>query len=50
MPGGDVPAPGERLVQADLGRTLQFLCDEERAAGGDRLAGLAAVRHAFYRG
>ena len=50
MPGGAVPAPGERLVQADLGRALQFLCDEERAAGGDRMAGLAAVRHAFYRG
>ncbi len=50
MPGGAVPAPGERLVQADLGRTLQFLCDEERAAGDDRLAGLAAVRRAFYRG
>ena len=50
MPGGAVPAPGERLVQADLGRTLQFLCDEERAAGGDRMAGLAAVRRAFYRG
>ena len=50
MPGGQVPAPGERLVQADLGRTLQFLCDEERAAGGDRMAGLAAVRHAFYQG
>ena len=50
MPGGAVPAPGERLVQADLGRTLQFLCDEERAAGGDRMTGLAAVRRAFYRG
>ena len=50
MPGGEVPAPGERLVQADLGRTLQFLCDEERAAGDDRMAGLAAVRRAFYRG
>ena len=50
MPGGEVPAPGDRLVQADLGRTLQFLCDEERAAGGDRMAGLAAVRRAFYRG
>ena len=50
MPGGAVPAPGERLVQADLGRALQFLCDEERAAGGDRMAGLAAVRNAFYRG
>ena len=50
MPGGDVPAPGDRLVQADLGRVLQFLCDEERAAGDDRMAGLAAVRRAFYRG
>ena len=50
MPGGQVPAPGERLVQPDLGRTLQFLCDEERAAGDDRRAGLAAVRRAFYRG
>ena len=50
MPGGAVPAPGERLVQADLGRTLQFLCDEERAAGVDRMAGLAAVRRAFYQG
>ena len=50
MPGGEVPAPGGRLVQADLGRTLQFLCDEERAAGDDRMAGLAAVRRAFYRG
>ena len=50
MPNGEVPAPGERLVQADLGRVLQFLCDEERAAGDDRMAGLAAVRRAFYRG
>ena len=50
MPGGEAPAPGDRLVQSDLGRTLQFLCDEERAAGDDRMAGLAAVRHAFYRG
>ena len=50
MPGGEVPAPGERLVQPDLGRVLQFLCDEERAAGDDRMAGLAAVRRAFYRG
>ena len=50
MPGGEVPALGEKLVQADLGRVLQFLCDEERAAGGDRMAGLAAVRRAFYRG
>jgi len=50
MPGGEVPALGSQLVQADLGATLQFLCDEEQAAGGDRTAGFAAVRHAFYRG
>jgi gamma-glutamyltranspeptidase/glutathione hydrolase len=50
MPGGEVPALGDQLVQADLGATLQFLCDEEQAAGGDRTAGFAAVRRAFYRG
>lgn len=50
LPGGEVPAVGSRLVQGDLARTLAFLCDEERAAGDDRLAGLAAVRKAFYRG
>ena len=50
MPGGEIPAPGDQLVQADLGRVLQFLCDEERAAGDGRLAGLEAVRRAFYRG
>jgi len=50
LPGGEVPALGSRLVQADLGATLQFLCDEEQAAGDDRAAGFEAVRHAFYRG
>ncbi len=50
MPGGEVPEPGDRLVQVDLGRVLQFLCDEERAADGDRRSGLEAVRRAFYRG
>ena len=50
LPGGEVPALGSRLVQADLGATLQFLCDQEQAAGDDRAAGFEAVRHAFYRG
>ena len=50
MPGDEVPALGSRLVQADLGATLQFLCDEEQAAGDDRIAGFEAVRNAFYRG
>ena len=50
LPEGHIPKVGQRFVQADLARTLQFLCDQEAAAGGDRLAGLAAVRAAFYAG
>ena len=50
LPGGRVPKVGERFVQTDLARTLQFLCDQETTAGGDRLAGLSAVRAAFYAG
>ncbi len=42
---------GDRLVQADLGRTIQFMADQEKAAAGrGRDAGLAAARDAFYRG
>lgn len=42
---------GDRLVQTDLGRTIQFMADQERAAAGSgRDAGLAAARDAFYRG
>ena len=50
LPGGRPPAVGDVFVQADLGRSLQYLADEERAAAGDRAAGLAAARAAFYRG
>ena len=50
LPGGRPPAVGDLFVQADLGRSLQYLADEERAAGGGRAAGLAAARAAFYRG
>ena len=50
LPGGSPPAVGDVFVQADLGRSLQYMADEERAAGGDRAAGLAAARAAFYRG
>ena len=46
---GAPPAVGSLLIQADLGRTLHYLIDQDRAAG-DRLAGLEAVRHAFYEG
>ena len=51
LPGGRVPQPGERFVQRDLGRTLQYLADEEKAAAKKgRAAGLQAARDAFYRG
>ncbi len=52
LPGGHPPKVGETFVQADLGRTLQYMIDEERAARrkGDRLAGLAAAHDAFYKG
>lgn len=44
-------AEGDRLVQADLARTIQFMADQEKAAAGKgREAGLAAARDAFYRG
>ena len=51
LPQGRAPRPGERFVQADLGRTLQYMADAERsAAGRGRVAGLRAARDAFYRG
>ncbi|WP_349369085.1 gamma-glutamyltransferase [Salinarimonas sp.] len=50
LPAGGPPALGARFVQSDLARTLDYLCAEEAAASGDRAAGLAAVRRAFYRG
>ncbi|MDH3701441.1 MAG: gamma-glutamyltransferase family protein [Alphaproteobacteria bacterium] len=51
MPGGRLPRPGELFVQADLGRTIQYMADQESAArSAGREAGLAAARDAFYRG
>ena len=50
LPGGKVPKSGDKFVQTDLSRTLQFMADQDRAAGGDRLAGLQAAHDAFYRG
>jgi gamma-glutamyltranspeptidase/glutathione hydrolase len=42
---------GDRLVQTDLGRTIQFMADQEKAAASKgRDAGLAAARDAFYCG
>jgi gamma-glutamyltranspeptidase / glutathione hydrolase len=41
LPGGRPPREGERFVQTDLARSIQFMADEERAASGrGRAAGL----------
>jgi gamma-glutamyltranspeptidase/glutathione hydrolase len=51
MPGGRPPVPGTVFVQADLGRTLQYMVDQERRAKRKgRKAGLQAARDAFYKG
>jgi len=52
LPGGKPPEVGDLFVQTDLGRTIAYMIDEERAAlkRGNRAAGLAAARNAFYRG
>jgi gamma-glutamyltranspeptidase/glutathione hydrolase len=50
LPQGRVPRAGEKFVQADAARTLQYMADQDRAAGPDRIAGLNAAHHAFYRG
>lgn len=50
LPNGRVPKAGEKFIQAELAATLQFMADQDRAAGPDRMAGLNAAHHAFYRG
>jgi gamma-glutamyltranspeptidase/glutathione hydrolase len=51
LPKGRPPAVGELFVQRDLGRTIQYMADEEAAhAKRGRAAGLQAARAAFYTG
>jgi gamma-glutamyltranspeptidase/glutathione hydrolase len=50
MPGGVPPAPASVLRLPDLASTFRYMAAEESAARGGRLAGLEAVRGAFYRG
>jgi gamma-glutamyltranspeptidase/glutathione hydrolase len=51
LPGGRPPEPGEVFRQSDLGASLQYMADEEKAAQSrGREAGLEAARDAFYRG
>jgi gamma-glutamyltranspeptidase/glutathione hydrolase len=51
LPNSKPPQAGDVFVQSDLGRTLQYMADEEAAhAAKGRAAGLYAARDAFYRG
>lgn len=50
LPNGRAPEVGELFVQTDLAWTLEQMIAAEAAAGGDRRAGLAAARAAFYEG
>ena len=51
LPKGRAPEPGEVFVQAELGRTLQYLADVEKAnRRKGRRAALRAARDAFYKG
>src|SRR5580693_5239044 len=53
MPDGQVPMPGEIFRQPNLARTLRSMVAAEKkalASGGNRTAGIDAVRDYFYRG
>jgi gamma-glutamyltranspeptidase/glutathione hydrolase len=56
LPNGRVPEAGDIFRQTDLGASLQYMADEEKAAlgksrnGRAREKGLEAARGAFYRG
>jgi len=50
LPGGNPPDTGDLFIQSDLAATLQYMADEERAAGGDLRTGYEAARSAFYLG
>lgn len=50
LPGGNPPKVGDLFVQSDLAATLQYMADEERAAGGGLRTGYEAARNAFYAG
>jgi gamma-glutamyltranspeptidase/glutathione hydrolase len=53
MPGGHAPRVGDIFRQPDLARTLRSMAEAEKKAsekGGNRQAGIDAVRNYFYRG
>ncbi|MDQ0509622.1 gamma-glutamyltransferase family protein [Ancylobacter amanitiformis] len=50
LPGGRRPTPDALFRTPAIGDTYRRICDEAKAAGGDRVAQIEAARHAFYRG
>ena len=50
LPGGALPEVGTLFANPALADTLDLLVDAERRGNGNRAAGLAAARDAFYRG
>jgi gamma-glutamyltranspeptidase/glutathione hydrolase len=50
LPEGRLPEVGTRFTNPALADTLDLLVDAERRGNGNRAAGLAAARDAFYRG
>lgn len=50
LPGGKPPRAGDIFRQTDLADSLQYMADQERARGGNRIEGLDAARRAFYAG
>jgi gamma-glutamyltranspeptidase / glutathione hydrolase len=50
LPNGVPPVAGTLFLQKDLAASIQYMADQEKAAGDDRLQGLQAARDAFYRG
>ena len=51
LPNGKPPKVGDLFVQRDLGRTIQYMADQEKAQSAKgRAAGLHAARDAFYKG
>jgi gamma-glutamyltranspeptidase/glutathione hydrolase len=50
LPNGRPPKVDELFVQSDLAASLQYMADQESAAGGSRNNGLQAAYDAFYRG
>ncbi|MCI0548046.1 MAG: gamma-glutamyltransferase [Candidatus Rokubacteria bacterium] len=51
LPGGEPPVAGQRLVQRELGRTIERMVDAaSRAEGRGRAAAIRAARDVFYKG